>query len=287
MGSSRDANLQEDKFEENESIAKMALYSLARARTTLSNLSHHPSWTDADTSSFDCMHYDGNLALERCASRIGIQPSQHILDIGSGFSATGRFLVSKYHVKVTGVELQRDIHELAQLITARNVERGVVEGVRSVNADFLTLEPRMLGVADVKFDHAVSFLCIMHMSQASRQPLFQQVARYLKPGGKVYLEDFYRRAQLTEEDSFKLRTVLACPYLPTRMDYITDVADAGFKDLEFEDVSEHWKCLLVNRAEGYKTSEEHSVDLQVFYDTVTEIFMRGNVGGVRLIAVRV
>jgi len=286
MTSPHESNSHSAAAEDDNTLARIALYSLTRARTTFSNLSHLPTWTNADTSSFDCMHYDGNLALEHCASKLDLKPSQHILDIGSGFSATGRFLVDKYHVTVTGIELQRDVHELALAICERNVEREVVEGVRSVNADFLTLEPSVLGAGDGKYDHAVSFLCVTHMGKAERGQMFRQAGRVLKGGGKIYVEDFYRRGGLKGEEEGLLRDVVACPWLPGREEYVADVADAGFRDVEFEDVSEYWTSFLVARAEVYKRGEECSVDLERFYDTVAELFVGGNVGGVRLTAVK-
>ena len=281
----------------NPHISTMALYNLSRAHTHLASLSSKPKWTNADTSPFDCMHYDNDAALEHCASKIHLQPNQHVLDIGSGFSATGRFLASRYGAWVTGIELQRENHELAQLITARNVDAGVVERVRSVNADFLTLTPEsLLGGNDGSpssssphFDHIISLLCITHIPQSARSALFQQAFHFLKPGGVLYIEDFYDNSlpgsPLTPQETESLQTVMACPYLPSRSKYITDVQSAGFERVEFEDVTEQWRAFVRARAERYRAEERQDAELRRFYDVVAEM-MEGNVGGVRLTAVR-
>ena len=288
----------------NPNISNMALYDLSRAYSHLASLSTKPKWTNADTSSFDCMHYDSDAALEHCASKLHLEPNQHVLDIGSGFSATGRFLASRYGVRVTGIELQRENHELAQLITARNVDAGVVERVRSVNADFVNLTPESLvGGSDgesssssssssSRFDHVVSLLCIMHIPESARLVLFRQAALFLKPGGTMYIEDFYDEScqdgtgsHLTEREVAKLQEVMACPYLPSDSKLIADVQAAGFDSVEFEDVSEKWTAFVRARAEKYRASEKPNAELRSFYDIVAEM-LEGNVGGVRLTAVR-
>ncbi|CAF9924166.1 hypothetical protein IMSHALPRED_006130 [Imshaugia aleurites] len=248
------------------------------------------------------MHYDGDSALEHCASKLGLQPDQHVLDIGSGFSATGRFLAAKYGAYVTGIELQRESHELAQLITMRNIDACVAERVRSVNADFLNLTPESLvavgceggsSSSSAQFDHVVSLLCIMHIPQSARSALFRQAARFLKSGGKMYIEDFYDKScrsgtlsNLTENELHHLHEVIACPYLPSASEYTSDVAAEGFDSIEFEDVSEKWTPLVRARTERYRGSEKPDAELQKFYDSVAEIFEGGNMGGVRLTAVR-
>ena len=269
-------------------VSKMALYDLKIARSTLASISYKPNWTIADTASFDCMHYEGDAALDLCAHKLALQPAQRVLDIGSGFSATGRFLASKYQVYVTGVELQPEVHKLAEAIIRKNAEERVVKNVRSVNADFLTLtEDDIYGQDErVPFNHALSLLCIVHLPQSARRPFFEQAHRYLKDGGRIYIEDYYQRKPLIDDESAKLRTLVACTFLPTKSEYSATVAEAGFDAIEFEDVTEHWRDILVARAKKYKAQANKSPDLEKFYDTVAELFLGGNLGGVRLTAAK-
>ena len=269
-------------------VSKMALYDLKIARSTLTSISHKPTWTITDTASFDCMHYDGDAALDLCAHKLALQSDQRVLDIGSGFSATGRFLASKYQVHVTGVELQPEVHELAEIITHKNADEHVVQNVRSVNADFLTLtEDDIYGQDErVPFNHALSILCIMHLPQSARRPFFEQAHRYLREGGRIYIEDYYQRKPLIEDEHAKLRKLVSCSFLPTKSEYSATVAEAGFDAIEFEDVTEHWRDILVARAEKYKRQANKSPDLEKFYDTVAELFLGGNLGGVRLTATK-
>ena len=109
----------------------------------------------------------------------------------------------------------------------------------------------------------------------------------------MYIEDFYDRScednsasRLTEREWQQLREITATPYLPSASSFITDVTAAGFDDVEFEDVTEKWTPLLRARADKYKVSEKPNAALQLFYDTMAEVFEGGKVGGVRLTAVR-
>ena len=297
--------------EANPDISSMALYNLSRAHSVLASLSRKPKWTNADTSSFDCMHYDGDTALDNCASQLGLQrrdqqPDQqpdwadkHILDIGSGFSATGRFLASKYKARVTGIELQRENHELAQRITSRNVDPLVVQRVRSVNADFLSLTPESLvpgnwrESSSIQFNHIVSLLCIMHIPKSARAALFRRALRFLKPGGGMYIEDFYDAScrgnsisHLTKKEIHQLQNIIACPCVPSAVRYMADVTAAGFDIIEFEDVSMKWKKVVRERSDNYGASGKPNAALEIFYDTVAEIFEGGHVGGFRMTAVK-
>lgn len=281
-------------------ISSIALYSLSRAHSILADLSHKPQWTNADTSPFDCLHYDGDTALEHCASKINLQPDQQVLDIGSGFGATGRFLASNYGAYVTGIELQLENHDLAKQIASKNEDPRVVDRVRSVNADFLHLTPESLSVAGsdgtqspAQYDHIISLLCIVHIPESARSAIFQQAARFLKSGGKLYIEDFYDRScqsdgvsRFTEREVRQLQEFMACSYLPSASRYVGDVAAAGFENVEFEDVSGKWTAWVRARAERYRVSGSPNAGLQEFYDTVVELFEGGRVGGVRLTAVR-
>ena len=257
-------------------VADMALYSLARARVCVAALDGKEQWDIGDTASFDCMHYLGDDALHNAARELKLRPGETVLDIGSGFSATGRFLHSYYGVNVTGVELQPEIHALAETITKRN---GMETNVRSVNDDFL----QMAAVTPV--DHIVSILCILHIPD--RQAIFGKAASMLSVGGKMYVEDFYARKPLDSTAQRQLREVVSCPYLPSREQYIRDLEESGFGDVQFHDMSAEWSDYVHARAARYRQSPNPESTLLTFYATVDTLFRGGLVGGVRISAARV
>ncbi|KAL7916225.1 S-adenosyl-L-methionine-dependent methyltransferase [Trichoderma velutinum] len=259
----------------NKPVGDMALYDLERARRSLKALESKPIWDLDDTANFDCMHYLGNAALENAGQTLGMQQGQTVVDIGSGFSATGRYLHKQYGVDVTGIELQPEIHQLAEIITQRN---GLSDGVRSVNADFTKL------TVDTPVDYIVSFLCILHIPD--RDTLFQKAVSTLKPGGKIYIEDFFARTTFSQDAEDKLRDLLFCPYLPSQDQYIRDLTNAGFRDVQFEDMSEEWTKFVHERAANNRQKGTTEAPLTLFYDTVDVLFSSRQLGGARITATK-
>ncbi|KAL7924850.1 SAM-dependent methyltransferase [Trichoderma austrokoningii] len=256
-------------------ISDAALYDLRRAKKRLDTLADKPTWDLSDTADFDCMHYLGDAALEKACRTLGMERGQTVVDIGSGFSATGRYLYKKCGVDVTGIELQPEIHRLAEMITERN---GLATGVRSVNADFTKL------TLDKPVDYIVSFLCILHIPD--RDTLFQKAASTLKPGGKIYVEDFFARTALSKEVSDQLRDIVSCPYLPSCGQYISDLEKAGFHNVQFEEVTEKWAKFVHERAISNRQSGTGEAPLTRFYDTVDALFAGPELGGVCLTATK-
>lgn len=221
------------------------------------------------------MHYLGDTALDRAYRELGMQQGQTVVDIGSGFSATGRYLHKHYGVDVTGVELQPEIHQLAEIITERN---GLTKGVRSVNTDFAEF------TVDAPVDYIVSFLCILHIPD--RDTVFQKAFSILKPGGKIYIEDYFAPTALNKDASTQLRDILYCPYLPSREQYIGNLTDARFQDVEFEEISDVWAKFVRDRASSNRVKGTSEAPLTLFYDTVDALFASGQVGGVRITATK-
>ncbi|KKO99813.1 methyltransferase [Trichoderma harzianum] len=264
-----------DNSNVNKPVGDMALYNLERANRRLDALQGKPTWDLEDTADFDCMHYLGNSALENAGQTLGMQQGQTVVDIGAGFSATGRYLHKRYGVDVTGIELQPEIHQLAETITQRN---GLSESVRSVNADFTKLS------LDTPVDYIVSFLCILHIPD--RGTLFQKAASTLKSGGKIYIEDFFAQTSFSKDAGDQLRDVLFCPYLPSRDQYKSDLTKAGFHDVQFEDMSEEWTEFVHERALDNRQKGTSAAPLTLFYDTVDALFSSRQLGGARITATK-
>jgi len=254
---------------------KMALYNLDRAHKAMAALAGKAPLEPQDTASFDCMHYLGDEALDNAAAQLGLKAGDKVVDIGSGFGATGRYLHHRYGADVTGVELQTPIHELAEDINRRS---GAGGHVRSVNGDFAHVD------LDGPVDHVVSLLCITHIPD--RAPVFAKTARLLRPGGRLYIEDLYRRGAMDETADRLVRDVVQSPALPDRDTYTAELAAAGFVDIEFRDMSDVWARFVADRAEAYRRRPDADPALLGFYQTVASLFTSGALGGVRLTCVR-
>ncbi|KAI4200211.1 MAG: hypothetical protein LQ350_004069 [Teloschistes chrysophthalmus] len=266
-------------------LSEIGLYKHSRFQSVLSMLASKPIWSLSDTASFDHLHIGGTNTLDICASKLALQSGARILDIGSGLGATGRYLATTHRVHVTGIELQKTNHLLAEMINSKNEDPLVVGMVRSVNADFLKLEPATLG-EPAQFNHAVSILCICHLPEDSRVPFLKQAARFVKLGGTIYIEDLFRirDGPLDAEDAKVLRDVNGTPHLPSKTEYMGQLNEAGFGKCVWEDVSAQWTGLTRERADKYKALTDKSADLELFYDVVAEKLAGGSMGGVRIVA---
>eukprot|EP00568_Trieres_chinensis_P001719 CAMPEP_0183304082 /NCGR_PEP_ID=MMETSP0160_2-20130417/9296_1 /TAXON_ID=2839 ORGANISM="Odontella Sinensis, Strain Grunow 1884" /NCGR_SAMPLE_ID=MMETSP0160_2 /ASSEMBLY_ACC=CAM_ASM_000250 /LENGTH=150 /DNA_ID=CAMNT_0025467071 /DNA_START=77 /DNA_END=525 /DNA_ORIENTATION=- len=87
-------------------------------------------------SSVDSMHYEGDDAVYSCIERANVGPASVLLDVGSGFGGPARVLAERTGCDVVALEMQGDVHETAEKLTAScDLGDGTV---RHVRGDFLT-----------------------------------------------------------------------------------------------------------------------------------------------------
>ncbi|KAK1977878.1 methyltransferase domain-containing protein [Colletotrichum cereale] len=255
-------------------VPDMNLYKLNRVHSTLESLKDKPEWTADDTKSFDCMHYLGDAAIDNAAKELGLKADERVLDIGSGFGGTGRYLYQHYGVATTGIELQKDIHDIAKTINKRS---GAGDRAASFHGNFLELDSGLMGAP---VNHIVSFLCILHIPE--RVALFKKAYDVLEPCGKLYIEDFFAREPLSSSTLETLRGSVSCPYLPDKSQYVQELKAAGFEITNWVDMSTTWTDFVHRRAGEYKKDPTVDADLTAFYDAVDAVFTGGQVGGARI-----
>ena len=131
----------------------------------------------------------------------------------------------------------------------------------------------------------------------ARVSLFQRCFDLLKPGGKLYIEDFFHKAKngkpFSKNEIDLLQNEVSVPngHLPTREEYITQVENIGFCEVEFQDVSTEWTAFTAERLDMWRegqTRQErvHNAttfeSLDRFYAAVVALFQGGTMGGVKL-----
>jgi sarcosine/dimethylglycine N-methyltransferase len=233
-----------------------------------------------DLVDLDQFHYLGSDAIATAANKLELSQPSVVLDIGSGVGGTARCLVDRYGCKVTALELQDDLHQAAVKLTELC---GLDRHVDCVQGNILEFEP------EFTFDAWISLLVFLHIGD--RRSLFAKAAKLLKPGGRFYIEDYFARNPLSTNDRVTLQGVVACPLLPTRDRYLTDLAQAGFIEVEFEEVTDKWQPWVQNRFDQFVAMKEHYLALHgaemvesqtTFYQAIANLFEDGNVGGARI-----
>lgn len=245
--------------------------------------------TVADLVPFDQYHYHGAAAVDDAAAALQLGPGQRVLDVGAGLGGPARYLANQTGASVTALELQPDLDAVARDLTLRC---GLGAQVSHVEGNILEIDVAA-GHLGASFDAMMSMLCILHIPDRSR--LFEQCAASLVPGARVFIEDFYERGRFSIDEQALLGHEVSCPYLPTLDAYVGHLEAAGFTDVEAIDMTEDWTDYVHQRHLGFRASQAELVDrynldtfaaLDRFYDAVASLFAGGNLGGVRLTAVR-
>jgi cyclopropane fatty-acyl-phospholipid synthase-like methyltransferase len=235
--------------------------------------------------SLDQLHYHGRSAVLDAIDWLELGPEARVLDIGSGLGGPARVIASEVGCRVTAVELQDDLHRLAESLTRRC---GLADRIEHRRADVLTAS---LPASD--YDAVVSWLTFLHIPE--RETLLSRCLRRLRPGGKILVEDFFARRALSDEARELLANEVYCQRLDSLDDYRGLIEEAGFADVECHDMTNSWTQFVGGRLKAFlddeaRFSEVHGEGafqaLATFYRVMDQLFSSGELGGLRWTARR-
>ena len=247
-----------------------------------------------DVLRFDSMHYLGSAAVSHAIGRLGLTPGMHVLDVGSGLGGPARQMAAEAGCDVVGIELQGDASSIAEGYTTRC---GLAAHVRHVHGDFLTIDLGRLGSGTRGFDALTSWLCFLHIAEKDR--LLARCASALKPGGALYVEDFFERAPFSAAERDSLRQDVFTSELPTKETYLAALEAAGFgaptgePAIGWEDMTAAWTEFVVERRAAWVAGRERTLRLHGvefyearlhFFSAMQALFEGGHLGGCRITA---
>ena len=282
-------------------IKTMQLYSnIDRIWNELSELGFSANGTEsidvATINKFDCYNYGGAVGATASCVPLALNKSSKVLDIGSGLGGPARCVANHSGCSIKGVELQPDLTELANTLTRRC---GMADRVHFACGNILDTDSD-LGDAN-SYDAAMSWLVILPLS--ARQAAFTRAFDLLKPGGRMYIEDFFLLSGgaggsqgdngFTPTEMELLRDEVYVPDgdLPSREAYTDTLRSVGF-EVDFQDVTAEWTSFTAGRHEAWRNERArhervHNAEtwnaLDRFYSAIVTLFGGGNLGGVRLI----
>ncbi|MEM7224741.1 MAG: methyltransferase domain-containing protein [Pseudomonadota bacterium] len=267
-------------------IKSMKLYShLERITKELAAAGIDPDGplTVAQLSPFDNLHYHGTEAVEQAVVALGLNGDSMVAEVGSGIGGPARYMAERSGCHVTALELQPDLNALAEDLTRRC---GLAQRVIHLCGDVLD-GPLAAGA----FDAVVSWLALYHI--ADRAKLFPEIAKALKPSGRIFIEDISSRGEFTEAELELLRVKLYGQCTPSLEAYGAELARAGFTDIQMTDMSDDWADFTRARLAAYRDQRarhervhgpETVAAIEEFYDAVDRLFQGGNLGGIRVTA---
>ncbi|NKI34504.1 methyltransferase domain-containing protein [Wenzhouxiangella sp. XN79A] len=265
-------------------IKRMKLYQhLERVERALNASDARTPCPPETFEALDQLHYEGRDAVDHAAGELGLGPGRCVLDVGSGLGGPARWLAHRHGCRVAALELQPELDRAARTLTARC---GLDESVTHLCGD--VLDPAK---APGPFDALVSWLVFLHIPDRPR--LLTRCRERLRDGGGLYVEDFYLRAPLTDDERRLLHDEVFCSHLVDRERYVEELGEAGFEDVEFEDRTATWQEFVIDRQQRFDRQREAYVAehdrptfdaLNGFYRTMRTLFAGDRLGGVRVVA---
>ena len=234
-------------------------------------------------SAFDQYHYLGTEAVDHAINKLGIKPTMRVLEVGGGIGGPSRYLAHASGCHSTALELQPDLNSTATTLTRRC---GLEHRVAHLCGDILDGAPEI-----EHYDALVSWLTFLHIPD--RNHLYQQCFNALKPGGGIYVEDYFERRNLTTGEREALSKEVFCDHVPSMKKYHSELAEAGFENIALEDVSESWTDFVSERKQIFECARDRNVSLHgqavvdgltEFYSTIVRLFQAGNLGGISFVA---
>jgi ubiquinone/menaquinone biosynthesis C-methylase UbiE len=194
---------------------------------------HYGYWTGPDDdSSFEVA---GARLTDIMTGKLRLKPGDVLLDVGCGPGQPAVQVAKATGASVVGISISaRDV----ELATARAAAEGLADRVTFRHADALDLpfEP-------ASFDAVLALESIVHIPDRAR--VLAEIARVVRPGGRVALTDFIWRGSDVERDPDEQAALVqalaawrAAPLVRPE-DYLSFAAGAGLVIDEMVDITEH------------------------------------------------
>ncbi|KAJ3475459.1 hypothetical protein NLG97_g9454 [Lecanicillium saksenae] len=174
---------------------------------------------------------DANLGLS-CGNPLALttlQPGETVLDLGSG-AGLDVFLASS-KVGPSGKAIGVDMNE-AMLAKARKLK----QDTGKTNVEFVHARITDIPLPAASVDCITSNCVINLVPEQEKQAVFCEIARLLKPGGRVAISDILANRPLPDEIRSRIDLYVGCVAGASQVaEYQTYLETAGFKDILITD----------------------------------------------------
>ncbi|MGQ0843576.1 MAG: SAM-dependent methyltransferase [Sporichthyaceae bacterium] len=185
---------------------------------------HFGYWTAAAEPFADATDRLSDMVIER----LGAGTGDRVLDVGCGVGGPALRLARLTGAEVVGISVSRRQVERANAAAA---EAGLARRVSFAHADATALD-----FAPNSFDAVFALESMIHMPD--RGQVLAQIARVLRPGGRLVLTDFFQRSPMSEQDAAEAMSGAMMTHAD-RARYPEWADAAGLEIVEDLDVTEH------------------------------------------------
>ncbi|KAK3032115.1 hypothetical protein RJ639_037419 [Escallonia herrerae] len=167
-------------------------------------------------------------------SKLALKPGQKVLDVGCGIGGGDFYMAENFDVDVVGIDLSVNMISFA-------LERAI--GLKC-SVEFEVADCTTITYPDNTFDVIYSRDTILHIQD--KPALFKSFYKWLKPGGKVLISDYCRRAGSPSEEfaeyikqrGYDLHDVESYGELVLLVNVLKMLRNAGFDKVIAEDRTE-------------------------------------------------
>ena len=185
-------------------------------------------------------------SVERLAKHLEpLDESSRVLDMGSGYGGTPRYLASTYGCHVVGLNLSEVENERARRL---NAEQGLADRIDIVDGSFESVDAE-----SGSFDAACSQDAFLHSGE--RSLVVSEAARVLTPGGRFAFTDIMQADDCPDGvlDPILSRihlSSLGTPSFYSETAAACDLDEIGFADLTPQLVNHYSRVLAATEARG-------------------------------------
>ncbi|HKJ34111.1 MAG TPA: methyltransferase domain-containing protein [Balneolales bacterium] len=168
--------------------------------------------------------------VQRMASKLSsLNKNTRVLDLGAGYCGAGRYLAGTYGARIVALNLSEVENERARKL---NTEQNLDELIDVADGNY-----EEIPYEDNSFDVVWSQDAFLHSS--NRSEVIKEAARVLKPDGEFVFTDPMKSDDCDDEvlqpilDRIHLESMASPEY------YKKLAKENGFKDIEYEELTEH------------------------------------------------
>jgi SAM-dependent methyltransferase len=199
------------------------------------------------------------LSCGNPTAHASLRPGETVVDLGCGGGLDVFLAAAKVgpEGRAIGIDMTPEMIERA----GRNAAKGV-GGKPYSNVEFHLAMIDKLPLADNSVDCVISN-CVINLAP-DKQAVFREIARVLKPGGRMAVSDIALKKQLPEEVSSDLLAYVGCVAGAILVDdYHRGLQDAGFDPVEIIDTGSDLNVYGEHESEAAATSSATSGALPI------------------------
>ena len=188
-----------------------------------------------------------NIKLRRICEKLDLQPSDHLMEIGTGWGGMAAFAAQHYGCKVTTTTISQEQYEAAK---AKIEALGLSDQVQVIKQDYRELAGQ--------YDKLVSIEMVEAVGHQYLDGYFDQVSHLLKPNGMALIQaitiDDLRYASALNSVDFIKRYIFPGSFIPCVHVLIQSAAMKGLRLFNLEDIGtsyaltlQHWRERFMSR----------------------------------------